>query len=278
MTTCKYDRDTNTYLNDGHPCTHDEYGDPTHHCTARRTCTQHIGPNEQTCARCLGRTRTDLRWIAPLAAIMPTEAVMDGVDSEAMSLAGPAADVRHWSARRSAMRSHLGHWLTNGIITETQYLHARNTMEDDDETHPVTVLTRWHMMIADHYGHPAPERPSVIAAAGYLDQQLHRIAQDPEQDFALLGRELRKCRQHLENVVHNSDRPDRGAPCPICTSEETGVGPRLIREYGHWCYDEDCDRLHYLDDSGDEWVCPRNRDHRWSNTAYEAYVEERQAS
>ena len=58
------------------------------------------------------------------------------------------------------------------------------------------------------------------------------------------------------------------APCPMCATP----APRLNREYGHWCEDEDCQKLHYADDSGDRWVCPRNRDHWWSEEDYRRWV------
>ena len=40
----------------------------------------------------------------------------------------------------------------------------------------------------------------------------------------------------------------------------------------HWCENEDCQKLHYADDSGDRWVCPRNRDHWWSEEDYRRWV------
>jgi hypothetical protein len=113
---------------------------------------------------------------------------------------------------------------------------------------------------------------------GYLDRNLHRVANDDEQDFPLLARELKKCRQHLESVLHNDQRPDRGAPCPECTSPDGGVGPRLKREFAHWCEDEDCERMHYDDDGADLWRCPRNRDHVWTNDAYMRWIDERRAA
>jgi hypothetical protein len=276
--TCHFDRDAGDYLtDDGSPCRRDDYGDPTHHCTARRTCSQHVGAGELTCARCLSRTRTDIRRIRDLAPLMLPVALGSGVDSEAANLAGPAADPQAWSERRIAMRSHLAVWERLARITEHQHLHARATMEDDDEQHPYSVLTRWEFALREDYHQPRTDRTSVTEAGDYLDRTLHRVAQDDEQDFPLLAREMRKCRNHLEGVLRDSRAPERGAPCPECTSEETGVGPRLVREYGHWCWDEDCDRLHYLDDSADRWVCPRNQGHAWTHAKYQGYVEERQA-
>lgn len=278
MSNCRWDRDAEDYLIDGEPCRHDDYGDPTRHCTARRTCAQHIGPDELTCARCVGRTRADLRVIRDLAALMLPAALGAGIDSEAANLAGPATDVRTWHERRTAMKTYLLTWEAVGRINAEQYAHARATMEDDDEEHPYTVLTRWQMMLSEDYAHPLPDKLTIDGAGDYLERNLNRLAQDDEQDFPLFAREIRKCRNHLERVLRTAMSKQRGAPCPECTSPDSGVGPRLVREYGHWCDDEDCEKLHYADDAADRWVCPRNRAHEWTVKAYTDYIEERQTA
>ena len=277
MSKCRWDNEAGDYLAGGEPCRHDDYGDKTHHCTARRTCSVHIGEDELTCPRCIARARGNLRKLTPLAALVLPVAVTAGVNSEAANLAGPAADPRGWRERRIAQKWHLDAWEETGRITERQHLHALVTMEDDDADHPYSVTTRWAMMIAEDYGHDLPVL-TVANAADYLDRQLARIANDPEQDFRLFASEVRKCRQHLEAAVSLAVRKERGAPCPECTSEETGVGPRLVREFGHWCESEVCERLHYADDSADTWVCPRDREHEWSHEDYSRWVEERKGA
>lgn len=275
MSSCKWDREADDYMNDGEPCRRDEYGDPTRHCTARRTCSAHIGSDELTCPRCIGRTRATLRRIPTLAALMLPVAITRGVNSEAANLAGPSADPRSWTERRIAMRSHLAAWEITGRISEQQHMYARTTMEDDDEHHPLNVLGRWALMLAEDYAHDLPARLTVTNAAEYLDRQLSRIANDPEQDWALLVSEMRKCRQHLESALSVLAHIERGVPCPECTSEQTGVGPRLVRAFGHWCDDPDCERINYADDSADIWVCPRDRNHEWSHEDYTLRLEER---
>jgi hypothetical protein len=278
---CRWDRDAEEYLNDGEPCKVDDYGDPTRHCTARRSCAQHVGEGEITCARCLGRTRTDVRRIVALSPLMVVQALGSGVDSEAAWLAGPAADVRDWSERRIAMRDHLDTWRLIGfpvgderhLLTEKQVLHARALMEDDDEQHPYTVLCRWWMMLAEDYGMALPAKLTVMGAGSHLDDMLHRVAQDPEQDFGLFAREMRQCRNHLEAVIRNSATPERGAPCPDC--KDAGHVVRMSREYGHWCDDPLCERFHHADDSDDRWVCPRDRDHWRTHEDYCRWIEER---
>jgi len=234
------------------------------HCTARRNCTWHVAATELTCGRCLTAVRRDLRWIGSLAALMPTAANNDGVNSEAANLAGPSVDPEAWSWRKAAARQ--------GIAWHVSLL------EDDDEHHPARVLGVWAQMLTEDYGHDMPHAASVTWCQAYLDRTLHRVAHDDSQDFPLLARELRKCRQHLEAVIHNDTRPDRGAPCPTCTSDEAGVGPRLRREWSHWCDDEGCARHHHVTTEADVWRCPKVWGHSWSHEDYERWVEERKAS
>lgn len=259
---CRYDKAAEDYIRaDGEPCRTDDDGDPTKHCTARRTCSVHIGRGELTCPRCIGRTRADLAWIVNLAALMPTAALAGGVNSEAANLAGPAADPEAWSWRKIAAK-------------QGRAWHV-SLVEDDDDEHPYLVLGRWDLMLREDYDHPSDVPVTIANAADYLGRILHIVANDPEQDWALLSKEIRRCRNHLESVLQNGREVERGAPCPTCTSEETGVGPRLVRQYGHWCDSESCERLHYGDESDDRWVCPRDREHWWFHQDYERWIEER---
>lgn len=251
--TCRWDREREEYLADGEPCRVDEYGDPTRHCTSRRGCSNHVGHNELTCARCIGRTRADIRAIVARTPELMTQAMTTGVDSEAANLAGPAADVEAWSWRKVAARQ--GHAWHVSLI------------EDDDEEHPYTVLTRWEFMIREDYDQPRSDATSLHEAAAYLERTLPRMAQDDGQDFPLFAREIRRCRSHLEAVLRDSQQPERGAPCPECPQP----APRLNLERGHWCDDDDCDRMHWPDDP-DRYVCPRDRDHEWGEVDYRLWV------
>lgn len=276
---CRWDNEAKDYLVDGtsDPCRVDEEGEPTRHCTARRTCSVHLGWGELTCPRCIARARANLRRIPSLSALMLPVAITTGVNSEAANLAAPAADPEQWTARRIAMRSHLAAWETAGRISESQHLHARATMEDDDEQHPLNVLGRWAMMIAEDYGHDLPRPLTVVSAADYLDRQLVRIANDEEQEFPLFAAEIRKCRQHLDRVLSVSLRKERGAPCPDCKNEGKAA-PRMVREYGHYCEDPDCDRINYDTDEADIWVCPHNRNHWRTVSDYDHYLAERKGA
>lgn len=237
------------------------------HCTGRKSCTWHVPEGQLTCGRCITAVRNDLRWIENLAALLLTAAISDGVNSEAANLAGPSVDPEAWSWRKAAARGG-GTW------------HA-SLIEEDDEHHPARVLGTWARMLTEDYEHEMPNAASLTWCAAYLDRTLHRIAHDDGQDFPLMARELKKCRQHLEAVLHNDDRPDRGVPCPTCTSGEEPANPkhvRLRREYAHYCDDEDCTRINHPDNKADVWRCPRKREHWWSHEDYDRRLEERRTA
>lgn len=234
------------------------------HCSGRKSCTWHIPEGQLTCGRCINAARNDLRWIENLAALMMAAAIGEGVNSEAANLAGPSVDPEAWSWRKAAARGG-GTW------------HA-SLVEDDDEHHPHRVLGTWARMLAEDYDHDMPEAATLAWCAAYLDRALHRVAHDPEQDFPLMARELRKCRQHLDSVLHDDQRPERGMPCPECTGSLTGLGPRLVRKYGHYCDEEDCTRINHEDDGADVWQCPRDRTHTWSPADYDLRLAKRRAS
>jgi hypothetical protein len=275
MTRCRYDRTAEDYLlPDGEPCRTDDYGDPTRHCTARTSCSQHIGRDDLTCPRCIGRVRGRIARIVQLSELMLPAAIGAGVQSEAANLAGPAADPEGWTWRKVAANTG-GPW-------------HMSLDEDDDDRHPYLVLGRWDLMIREDYRQPSDEPVTIANAADYLDRQLARIAQDETQDFPQFAREIGKCHAHLEGVLANLERAERGTPCPRCVEDEEAA-PRLIREYPHWCEDPDCERIHYSvrvdratgdlvpDTSGDIWACPRERSHWWTHEDYAKWVEERRA-
>jgi hypothetical protein len=273
---CKWSSEAADYLTDRTPCRRDEHGDPTKHCTGRKGCSSHVGPRELTCGRCITDVRNHIRTIRDFAALMPTEALHDGVNSEAAVMAGPATDVRRWSDRQTTKLAALLAWEATGKISEQQYARGRAQVEDDDEWHPHTVLTRNHWLVAMTPDYPPPPDVfTLVDSAAYLDQHLHRIAQDDRQDFAQLRREVRKCREHLETVLHNSTKLERGAPCPDCSGD--GHYVRLQRHYAHWCYEPDCCKEHHATDEADRWLCPKNHEHVWTVKAYRDYIEERTA-
>lgn len=294
---CYRDRDTGVrFIRNGHrhdcaevECKGCKPCPEKRHCSAKRNCAWHLPEGVLTCGRCLAGVRQHLRWIGDLSALVAVQALMDGVDSHAADLAGPAADPRALTEWQIARKSYLRTFESTGRITEAQHLHALEALaEDDDQRHPYAVLTRWQMMIAEDYDHDLPDRLTTLGALGYLDRQLHRIANDEQQDFLLLKTEVKDCRKHLEAVLHNDTTRDRGAPCPTCRSahrvdchDDACRGcliVRLERHYAHWCGDEGCERFHFTDDASDVWRCPRDAEHWWTQNGYAELLQARRAS
>jgi hypothetical protein len=258
-TRCKWSAEASAYLTpDGETCDVPK----REHCTARRTCSQHLAWGELTCARCVGRTRMDLRQIVERATLLLPEAMVAGVNSEAANLAGPTTDPEAWSWRKVAAK-------------QGRAWHV-SLDEDDDETNPERVLTVWAQMLTEDYDLERPERWTLTNAAALIDRVLHRVAQDEDQDFGLMARELRRCRSHLESVLSDSMQPEKGAPCPTC--KEAGTLVRLVREYPHYCEDADCCQIHVTTDELDVWVCPANSEHWWTPGGYGNLMDERKGA
>lgn len=180
-----------------------------------------------------------------------------------------AVEIRRatWYLAYRSLRAHQRGCLPHALLTE---------LPEDDELHPMSVFGVWTMMLCEDYGLPVPDPLTISSAGAFLERILHRVAQDDEQDYPLLARELRKCRAHLESVLRDSQQPERGAPCPECRAD--GKFVRLVREYAHYCDDEECERFHFTTEDHDQWVCPRNPDHAWDVEAYRKYVEERKGA
>ena len=215
---------------------------PEPHCTARAHCTRHVEPTELTCPTCLSKTRADLAQIVATHAAMSEEAQHQGVESEAANLAGPEADPHGWEARRV--------WLAR---TTGRYL---GQIGDNDPDGPLTVLGGYDMRLREEYGLRTTLRTTVPRSAAFLDRILHRLANDPDQDFPLFVSEVAACRAHMEAVLHDSRQPETGAPCPACT-DETGSGPALVKHYD----DDD------VTGASDRWECPACRQ-RWKEADY----------
>ena len=261
-----------------------------HVCTARASCGREVAPTELTCPACLGRTRADLVAIVTLSALLPAEAEHAGVNSEAAYLAGPAAAPGLWFDRRAQVMAgslcrcpidacpdltqpagpfclcyrgpvRLMHTSCSWILgprcpSKRDWLSA-----NIDDGGPAWVLGIWEMMLRDDYGMPDDRRITVASAAGFLDRVLHRVAHDPSQDFPLLAKEVHDCRAHLEAVLHDSRTPEKGAPCPECSSSDK-PGPNLVKHY----VDED------TTGTSDWWGCPAVEAHWWSEADYRLRV------
>lgn len=165
------------------------------------------GHAKAACTGCLEAARSDLRAIGDLCASLPAEAVEKGVQSEAMMLLGPAADPTAWRSYATAAML--------GKIDATYLADCR------DEMHPLWVLGTWEQIWRDHLDHYSDQPVTVATAWTYLDLQIGYMADQVEPAFDEFARELRGCRAHLENVLHDGIREERGAPCVQCEKPMT---------------------------------------------------------
>ena len=199
------------------PCAHS-------HC---RICT--VAHAAGTCPECMAEVRDSLHEIGRMCDALPEEVENRGVDGEAMMLLGPAADPE--------ARGHLQASINVGRVPE-DYLE-----EADGELHPLFVLGTWDMLVRDVLEHDETEGKLTIAEAiDYLDRQLSYLGGFEDLPFEDLARDLRKCANHMERVLHDGEQVDRGAPCMTCRV-------LLRREWGKLA-------------TADGWRCPKCREFR----------------
>jgi hypothetical protein len=269
LTSCRYDRDTKTHLTRAHqpdctdttcrgcqPCTTDDHGNPTRHCRVRTRCTSHLGWTEHACPVCLSKIRANLTRIITALAAMPAELEEVGrTDRTAAAYHLPGAT------------AHPGAWLARMRHNDT---HGRHT-EDADEGDPWQMLAVRERTIRKALAHDhLLVSPSLAGTCGYLAWVLTDLARDPEHVPTLteLHGETSRLADHLEAILRDSRKPERGAPCRSCPAP----APRLQLEPGHWCTEANCHRQHHADDSDDRWVCPANPDHWWTAADYRRWV------
>lgn len=257
------------------------------HC-GLRGCAHHVdhGAGIFTCPRCIGKTRRDLTAVVELYALVPTaaelrgndlgplleEAADAGIESEAFNLIGPAAAPEQYSEKRARLRAL---YERRGWCDWPRHEGFR----EDDPHHPYAVLGRWDMAMRESYGPQTDLFITVGGAADYLTGLLSR----PDSNFAHthefedFSAEIRKCREHLEQVTHDARRAEEGRQCPRCR-EASGTGPRLRKRYsqhgnlnpGEQCHAEGCRTC-----AGDldTWHCPAVPEHWWSEPDYRARVD-----
>lgn len=193
------------------PCTH-------LHC---RVCNQTHA--DQTCAECLATARDNLHEIARMCDSLPEEVEHRGIDGEAMMLLGPASNPE--------ARGHLEASVLAGRVPD-DYLDRA-----DGELHPLFILGCWDMVYRDALDHEEANSVTLPDVISYLDRNLHYMSGYEHVAFEDLARDLRKCRAHLESVLHDGEQRDTGAPCMTCQVP-------LNRVWG-------------ADEQTDGWECPR---------------------
>jgi len=162
-----------------------------------------------TCAHCTGLARIELWRITALDQLINTEVRRGNptTDSETVMLDGPAAHPEAWYHVADSVRA----GRIRGDVDANRH-----------EDHPLWVLGWWEIAWRDHLNHDSTDRISVFAAAQYLDDHLTDMANRLEPPFEQFAADLRRCRAHLEDVLH--DRDPKPKDCPKC-------GGPLVMDY-----------------------------------------------
>lgn len=213
MSNCRFVSTTEPRVISGRhstPCVCDDREIGCLPCPELHCCVCQKAHAKAACTECLDATRSDLKAIGDLCASLPEEAVEKGVQSEAMMLLGPSSDPEAWRNRAtSAMVGRL----------DASYLE-----DCRDEQHPLWVMGSWEQIWRDFLDHQTEQPISWATAYGYLNTQIGYMAEQVEPPFDEFARELRGCRAHLENVLHDGIREERGAPCVQCEQRMVKVG------------------------------------------------------
>lgn len=209
------------------------------------------------CAECLADARETLRDIARMCDSLPTEVFHKGAEGEAMMLLGPTADVEH---RNHVEASYLAGRLPEGWIEASHGKECPILRNEacvgcaGGEKHPLTILATWQDVYAEEFEHEVTARATVRDAAGYLDRNLTYTATWPHVPFEDFVQDLRRCRSHLEAVLHDGEQVENGAPCPSCDRPLLHTwGARLVDD--QWrCMNTRCDVEGYTTAQYRGWV------------------------
>lgn len=254
------------------------------HCELFGSCPNHVNHavKEFTCPAHIGEVRGIIAEIETLTALVHLELEHSSVLSEVANLAGPVADPDQLDARRSF------------IVTRDEYRgwcdFPRLALFDiDDELHPVAVFSRWERNLRREYEQPEAstgeserwplphkeERDLLARSASYFRRMLDgRFAHD--EPFEQFARDVRRVRNHLEEVLSDSRRPDTGVPCPKCAAKlEPGKkAPRLAKRHDDSTTTmRDRDGNEIPDNTRDTWRCPDYpTEHWWKEADYRLRV------
>lgn len=260
MNECRYDGRENPRLTRDHledcedgackgclPCGHA-------HC---RVCgKEHV---DGSCVACTGEAREDLHAIRDMCRNLASEVIHRGVDSEAFALLAPAADPEAWGHITTSLK--VGRLPVGYLRCDRCKNVYPCEKHADGELHPLFVLASWEDVWREALDHETDARASISEAARYLDQQLTYMAGYEHAPFEDFARDLRRCRNHLESVLHDGEQVEVGAACIKC-QEKFDIGVPQHKCYRGrelpWSTNERPALAHE-----DGWACPRCK--RWSN-------------
>lgn len=227
-----------------------------------------LEPTElQTCVGCVSRTRSALLEIVELYALLP-ETMADhagastwmgagggGMDtamvgSDAMVLYGPGSD---------------GANQTREILHSDDPEHAAPHADDEwpgDAPSVLGELERWERDWRHTLGlRPATTEATVSGCASFLDENLTRMAQNTDSDFAAFATDMHRLRTVLHRVTSTGEHVEYGVPCLDCETRlvRRARDPKPCRHEGP--HRETCNQGGLSD-----WRCP---DRECSRTRYD---------
>jgi hypothetical protein len=170
---------------------------------------------EHVCPRCITTARDNLAEIIHLTHNLREQAIHHAdhtsapghpvLGGEAMAMLGPTSTSPRAQIRQLIHRARLE--LDNDHVLDH---HA------GDHEPPLSVLAGWAQVWRDFLGHHTQLTATLDREASYLNQHMHLMAQVVDIPFDEFARALSQCRRHLEDVLHDGTREERGAPCTEC--------------------------------------------------------------
>lgn len=133
--------------------------------------------------------------------------------------------------------------------------------EDDTWEPPLQTLCFWSEAWRNEHGAEYDQRPTLATEANFIRWALP-WAWDSELHWDDFARDIANARRRLENLLHEGQRAERGAPCLY----ETCGGVRLVRKLvpGR---DDEGHKVWRLSD----WHCPRCK-RSWDEKRYASMV------
>lgn len=171
---------------------------------------------QRTCPKCIGATRDDLGQIASLYGALLIHAV-EGGNYGRLEAARPIPGGEAMVMLSPGSHHGFHEYESPGDHMPTELLLA--TWEDD-----------WRSLA----GNPTTERASVQTAVGYLEEHLAIEAQRHDA-FDAFADEMRRHRAHLEDVLHDGERIETGAPCTGCNRPLERIYGAQARNDSWWC-------------------------------------------
>jgi hypothetical protein len=203
----------------------------------------------------IGEARDNLAAIIDLYAYLLDQAFYGGHDghleadrpypTDAMTILGPTCNLEAW-AHQTATR-------VRATITGREWITDDH---DHDGDHPALVLAYWDDMwrnLNQHLPHPTP---TISSTAGYLDQNMTGMANEPRALFAEFAADMHNTRARLEAILYAGERDEKGAPCLHCRAllvRRTAPPNPGARDQGGLRDMWDCPRCHRTYGTAEYW-------------------------